>query len=78
MGRGCCRAPAHGCTHRGLWGVVPRTACAFFFTFVDLEDGFHEMRLAEESQPPTAFITPFGTYMRTILPMGAKMGPQVF
>ena len=35
----------------------------FIFTLVDLEDGFHQMELAEESQPLTAFITLFGTYM---------------
>ena len=49
----------------------------FIFTLVDLEDGFHQMRLAEESQPVTAFITPFGTYMWTVLPVGVKVGPQV-
>ena len=50
----------------------------FFNILVDLEDGFHQMRLAQESQPLTAFVTPFGTYMPTVLPMGVKVGPQVF
>ena len=50
----------------------------FVFTLVALEDGFHQMRLAQESHPLTAFITPLGTYMWTVLPMGVKVGPQVF
>ena len=50
----------------------------FFFTLVDLEDGFNQMRLAEELQPLSAFITPFGQYMWTVLPTGVKVGPQVF
>ena len=35
----------------------------FTFTLVDLQDGFHQVRLAKGSQLLTAFITPFGTYM---------------
>ena len=31
-------------------------------TVADLEDGFHQMRLGEESQKYTGFITPFGVY----------------
>ena len=48
------------------------------FSLVDLENGFHQMRLHKESRPLTAFITPFGTYMWTVLPMGVKLGPHVF
>ena len=33
------------------------------FSFEDLEDGFHQMRLDKESRPLTAFIIPFSTYM---------------
>ena len=36
------------------------------------------MRLAEESQHLTAFITPFGVFKWRVLPMGVKVGPQVF
>ena len=36
------------------------------------------MKLSEELQQLTVFITPFGTYLRTFLPMGIKVGPQVF
>ena len=50
----------------------------FMWTLVDLEDGFHQMRLAEDSQKYTGFITPFGVYFSKVLPMGVKVGSQVF
>ena len=42
----------------------------FMWTLVDLEDGFHQMRLAPFSQPLAAFITSFGVFQSTVLPMG--------
>ena len=48
------------------------------FSLVDLEDGFHQMHLEESSRSLTAFITPFGVYEWKVLPMGVKVGPQVF
>ena len=42
----------------------------FLWTFVDLVVGFHQMRLAPSSQPLTAFITSFGVFQWTVLPMG--------
>ena len=50
----------------------------FIWTLVDLEDGFHQMRLAPSSQPLTAFIAPFCLFQWTVLPMAVKVGPQVF
>ena len=50
----------------------------FLWTLVDLEDRFHPMRLEEESQKYTRFITPFGVNFWKVLPMGVKVGPQVF
>ena len=51
---------------------------SFIFSLVDLRDGSHQMRLDKKSRPLTAFILSFGTYMWTVLPMGVKVGPQVF
>ena len=48
------------------------------FLLVDLEDGFPQMHLEESSRSLTAFITPFGVYEWKVLPMGVKVGPQVF
>ena len=48
------------------------------WTILDLEDGFHQMPLTEESRPLTAFCTPWGVYQWNVLPMGVKVGPQVY
>ena len=48
------------------------------FSLIDLEDGFHQMHLTESSCHLTAFITLFGVYEWRVLPMGVKVGPQVF
>ena len=44
----------------------------------DLEDGFHQMHLDPASLHLTAFVTPWGTYEFTVLPMGVKNGPAMF
>ena len=48
------------------------------FSLVDLEDGFHQMHLEPSCCHLAAFITPFGVYEWLVLPMGVKVGPQVF
>ena len=50
----------------------------FIWTLVDLEDGLHQMRLAPSSQPLKAFVTPFGVFQWTVLPMGVNVGPHIF
>ena len=36
------------------------------------------MHLDTSSQPLTAFVTPWGTYEFTVMPMGIKNGPAMF
>ena len=48
------------------------------WSIFDLEDGFHQMHLDESSWHLTAFVTPWGTYEFTVLPMGVKNGPAMF
>ena len=50
----------------------------FLWTLVDLEDGFHQMHVEQDSRKYTAFITPFGVDQWRVLPMGVKVAPQVF
>ena len=38
------------------------------WTILDLEEGFHQMPLTEESRPLTAFCTPWGVYQWNVLP----------
>ena len=44
----------------------------------DLEDGFHQMRLAPESRQYTAFVTPWGVYEWLVLPMGPETAPTAY
>ena len=48
------------------------------WTIVDLEDGFHQMPLHEDSKKYTTFSTPFGNFQWNVLPMGIKIAPQAF
>ena len=47
-------------------------------TFLDLQDGFHQMPLSECSRQYTAFCTRFGIFEWRVLPMEVKVGPQAF
>ena len=48
------------------------------WSIFDLESGFHQMHLAEASRPLTAFVTPWGLYQWTVLPMGVERGPELY
>lgn len=48
------------------------------WSILDLEDGFHQMHLDEDSRQYTAFTTPWGHFEWTVLPMGVKNGPSLF
>ena len=48
------------------------------WSIFDLETGFHQMHLAEDSRAVTAFVTPWGCYQWTVLPMGMKQAPALF
>ncbi|KAK3568444.1 hypothetical protein QTP86_007296 [Hemibagrus guttatus] len=51
---------------------------AKIFTKIDANSGFWQIRLAEESQPLTTFITPFGRYSFKRLPFGISSAPELF
>ena len=48
------------------------------WTIFDLEDGFHQMPLTEESKKLTAFMTPWGVFEWEVLPMGLKTAPAAY
>lgn len=48
------------------------------WSIFDLEDGFHQMPLTEESKKYTAFMTPWGVYEWEVLPMGLKTAPAAY
>ena len=57
-----------------LW----RLKNAKLFTKLDLANGFHQLALEPQSQPLTAFSTPFGLFEWTVMPFGIRNGPAAF
>ena len=51
---------------------------ANWFTTLDLLQGFHQVELAENSRPATAFGTKYGQYQYTRAPMGLTSSPSTF
>jgi len=48
------------------------------FTKLDANAGFHQVRLSQESQLLTTFLTPFGRFCYTRMPFGISSGPEYF
>lgn len=51
---------------------------AKYFSIMDMHSGFHQIRLAKESRPATAFSTDTGFYQWTVLPFGINIAPASF
>ena len=51
---------------------------AVVFSTLDLNKGYHHMKLAEASKEITAFTSPQGLYQWKVLPMGMKTSGTVF
>lgn len=49
-----------------------------YFSVLDLKNAYHQLEVARECIPYTAFVTPFGQYEYLRLPYGLKIGPSVF
>lgn len=49
-----------------------------YFTILDLKNGFHQVKMAEDSVQYTAFVVPSGQYEYNYLPFGLKIGPGIF
>ena len=48
------------------------------FSCLDLEQGFHQVPIAEEDRDKTAFLTYSGKFRYTTMPMGLKNAPKSF
>ena len=48
------------------------------FTTVDMTSGYHQVPVKESDIPKTAFVTKYGMYEFTKMPMGLKSAPMTF
>ncbi|CAB4035810.1 Hypothetical predicted protein, partial [Paramuricea clavata] len=53
-------------------------AGARYFTKLDANSGFWQIKLSERSKPLTTFITPWGRYCFNVLPFGISSGSEKF
>jgi transposase InsO family protein len=51
---------------------------ASYFSKLDANSGYWQMRIHDESKTLTTFITPFGRYMCNRLPFGISSAPEIF
>jgi hypothetical protein len=52
--------------------IVDSTAGCARLSFLDAYSGYHQIRMKEEDEEKTAFITPLGVYCYTTMPFGLK------
>ena len=58
--------------------IIDSLAGAFYFSHLDLSQGYYQVELEQKSRKYTAFTTNKGQFQMTRLPMGLKTSPSSF
>lgn len=58
--------------------LMERLNGAKIFTKIDIQQGFHRIRLDPDSEDLTTFRTRYGAYKYHVVPFGMSNGPAVF
>lgn len=58
--------------------ALERLEGSSFSSIMDLQAGYHQLSVAPEDRPKTAFITADGLYQLKVLPFGLKCAPSRF